>query len=197
RASNEWEKVNLTRAGHIKKGSKLPFFLKEENRMTADDWHVLGTLYDILLDFQLVVRGLEGDGQGKHRRKVEENEIDPPLSGTSWDLIHAYEFLLETLESAKRAVANVPDGHHLAVNINLGWLKLNEYYEHLNDSPLFYGAAVLHPAYRWALFDDLWGDDDERQLWITKVKEMVQDLWESIGTWRLMTQRFSCLPISG
>ncbi|KAL5611077.1 hypothetical protein FOBRF1_007194 [Fusarium oxysporum] len=117
RASNEWEKVNLTRAGHIKKGSKLPFFLKEENRMTADDWHVLGTLYDILLDFQLVVRGLEGDGQGKHRRKVEENEIDPPLS-------------------------------------------------------------VLHPAYRWALFDDLWGDDDERQLWITKAKEMVQDLWE-------------------
>ncbi|KAK7997682.1 hypothetical protein PG989_005722 [Apiospora arundinis] len=178
RASNEWEKVNLTRAGHIKKGSKLPFFLTEENRMTADDWHVLGTLYDILLDFQLVVRGLEGDGQGKHRRKVEENEIDPPLSGTSWDLIHAYEFLLETLESAKRAVANFPDGHHLAVNINLGWLKLNEYYEHLNDSPLVYGAAVLHPAYRWALFDDLWGDDDERRLWITKAKEMVQDLWE-------------------
>ncbi|KAK6858961.1 hypothetical protein PG995_004814 [Apiospora arundinis] len=167
RASNEWEK-----------GSKLPFFLTEENRMTADDWHVLGTLYDILLDFQLVVRGLEGDGQGKHRRKVEENEIDPPLSGTSWDLIHAYEFLLETLESAKRAVANFPDGHHLAVNINLGWLKLNEYYEHLNDSPLVYGAAVLHPAYRWALFDDLWGDDDERRLWITKAKEMVQDLWE-------------------
>ncbi|KAG7405600.1 hypothetical protein Forpe1208_v014546 [Fusarium oxysporum f. sp. rapae] len=158
RASNEWEKVNLTRAGHIKKGSKLPFFLKEENRMTAD--------------------GLEGDGQGKHQRKVEENEIDPPLSGTSWDLIHAYEFLLETLESAKRAVANFRDGHHLAVNINLGWLKLNEYYEHLNDSPLIYGAAVLHPAYQWALFDDLWGDDDERQLWITKAKEMVQDLWE-------------------
>ncbi|KAG7423622.1 hypothetical protein Forpi1262_v015343 [Fusarium oxysporum f. sp. raphani] len=178
RASNEGEKVNLTRAGNIKKGSKLPFFLKEENRMTPDDWHVLGTLYDILLDFQLVVRGLEGDGQGKHRRKVEENEIDPPLSGTSWDLIHAYEFLLETLESAKRAVAKFPDGHHLAVNINLGWLKLNEYYEHLNDSPLIYGAAVLHPAYRWALFDDLWGDDDEKQLWITKAKEMVQDLWE-------------------
>ncbi|KAJ0129435.1 ATP-dependent DNA helicase tlh1 [Fusarium oxysporum f. sp. albedinis] len=99
-------------------------------------------------------------------------------TGTSWDLIHAYEFLLETLESAKRAVANFPHGHHLAVNINLGWLKLNEYYEHLNDSPLIYGAAVLHPAYQWALFDDLWGDDDERQLWITKAKEMVQDLWE-------------------
>jgi hAT family C-terminal dimerisation region len=56
---------------------------------------------------------------------------------------------------------------------------LNEYYEHLNDSPLIYGAAALHPAYRWALFDDLWGDNEERQAWITKAKEMVQDLWES------------------
>jgi hAT family C-terminal dimerisation region len=56
---------------------------------------------------------------------------------------------------------------------------LNEYYEHLNDSPLIYSAAVLHPAYRWALFDDLWGDDMERRPWIIKAKEMVQDLWES------------------
>ncbi|EXL90097.1 hypothetical protein FOIG_16633 [Fusarium odoratissimum NRRL 54006] len=182
RASNEWEKVNLTRASHIKKGSKLPFFLKKENRMTPDDWHVLGTLYDILLDFQLVVRGLEGDGQGKHRRKVEENEIDPPLSDDLCrNKLGSYSRVRissRNPRSAKRAVANFPDGHHLAVNINLGWLKLNEYYEHLNDSPLIYGAAVLHPAYRWALFDDLWGDDDERQLWITKAKEMVQDLWE-------------------
>ncbi|KAI7763277.1 hypothetical protein LZL87_014206 [Fusarium oxysporum] len=120
RASNKWEKVNLMRAGHIKKGSKLPFFLKEENRMIADDWHMLGTLADILLNFQLVIRGLKGNRQGKHRRKVEENEIDPPLSGTSCDLIHAYKFLLESLKSAKRAVANFPDGHHLAININLG-----------------------------------------------------------------------------
>jgi hypothetical protein len=29
------------------------------------------------------------------------------------------------------------------------------------------------------LFDDLWGDDEERRLWITKAKEIVQDLWES------------------
>lgn len=49
----------------------------------------------------------------------------------------------------------------------------------MNDSPLIYGAAALHPAYRWALFGDLWGDDEERREWITKAKEIVQDLWES------------------
>ncbi|RKK67300.1 hypothetical protein BFJ69_g14633 [Fusarium oxysporum] len=61
---------------------------------------------------------------------------------------------------------------------NFAVLKLNEYYEHLNDSPLIYGAVILHPAYWWALFDDFWGDDGERQLWITKAKEMVQDFLE-------------------
>ena len=29
------------------------------------------------------------------------------------------------------------------------------------------------------LFDDLWGDNEERQRWITKVKGMIQNLWES------------------
>ncbi|KNB17838.1 hypothetical protein FOXG_22067 [Fusarium oxysporum f. sp. lycopersici 4287] len=183
RASNEWEKVNLTRAGHIKKGSKLPFFLKEENRMTPGDWHVLGTLYDILLDFQLVVRGLEGDGQGKHQRKVEENEIDPPLSADlyrnklgSYSRVRISSRNPRIREKSSRQVSGQPSPR---CQHQPGLAQIERMtYEHLNDSPLIYGAAVLHPAYRWALFDDLWGDDDERQLWITKAKEMVQDLWE-------------------
>ena len=49
----------------------------------------------------------------------------------------------------------------------------------MNDSSFVYDAATLHLAYRWALFDDLWGDNEKRQRWITKAKEMVQNLWES------------------
>jgi hypothetical protein len=45
---------------------------------------VLQALHDILLDFQLVVKALEGDGQGKHQEKVEDNEVEPPVSGKSW-----------------------------------------------------------------------------------------------------------------
>ena len=80
RALSEWNKNKLTKAGNIKKGSKKPFFLQDENRMTNDDWHVLQALHDILLDFQLVVKALEGDGQGKHQKTVEDNEVEPPLS---------------------------------------------------------------------------------------------------------------------
>ncbi|KAJ3453198.1 hypothetical protein MRS44_018853 [Fusarium solani] len=100
------------------------------------------------------------------------------LEGTSWDLLHAYEYLLESLESAKKIAVGLPDSGHLAVNINLGWIKLDEYYQYLNDSPVIYGAAALHPAYRWALFDDLWGDDAKRCTWIVKAKAIIQDLWE-------------------
>lgn len=100
------------------------------------------------------------------------------LEGTSWDLLHAYEYLLESLESAKKIAVGLPDSGHLAVNINLGWIKLDEYYQYLNDSPVIYGAAALHPAYRWALFDDLWGDDAKRRMWIIKAKPIIQDLWE-------------------
>ena len=84
RALSEWNKSNLTKTGNIKKGSKKPFFLQDENCITDDDWHVLQALHDILLDFQLVIKALEGDGQGKHQEKVEDNEVEPPVSGKSW-----------------------------------------------------------------------------------------------------------------
>ncbi|KAK7971386.1 hypothetical protein PG989_016402 [Apiospora arundinis] len=61
---------------------------------------------------------------------------------------------------------------------DLGGEQIGYVDRYAHEGPLVYGAAVLHPAYRWALFDDLWGDDDERRLWITKAREMVQDLWE-------------------
>jgi hypothetical protein len=81
RALSEWNKANLTKSGSVRKGAKMPLFLKEENRITSSDWRVLQALRDILLDFQLVVKALEGDGQGKHRKEVQEDEVEPPLSG--------------------------------------------------------------------------------------------------------------------
>ncbi|KAI8411301.1 hypothetical protein FOFC_07895 [Fusarium oxysporum] len=156
RALSEWYKANLTKSG--------------------------SALRDILLDFQLVVKTLEGDGLGKHQSKVKKMRLSlhypKRLQGTSWDLLHAYEYLIESLESAKKIAVGLPDSGHLAVNSNLGWIKLDEYYQYLNDSPVIYGAAALHPAYRWALFDDLWGDDAKRRKWIIKTKAIIQDLWE-------------------
>ncbi len=71
------------KTGYIKKGSKKPFFFKDENRMTNDDWHMFYTLYNILYNFQLVVKRFEDDRQGKHQRKAEDNEVEPLLSSKS------------------------------------------------------------------------------------------------------------------
>lgn len=78
----------------------------------------------------------------------------------------------------------------------MGWIKLDEYYQYLNDSPVVYGAAALHPAYRWALFDDLWGDDAKRRTWVTKAKAVVQDLWEVEYKNLFSEDQDPCLPAS-
>ncbi|KAG6978059.1 hypothetical protein FocnCong_v021779 [Fusarium oxysporum f. sp. conglutinans] len=181
-------------------------------------WHNFAVaLRDILLDFQLVVKTLEGDGLGKHQSKVKKMRLSlhypvspgwielvcrlawltkKRLQGTSWDLLHAYEYLIESLESAKKIAVGLPDSGHLAVNSNLGWIKLDEYYQYLNDSPVIYGAAALHPAYRWALFDDLWGDDAKRRKWIIKTKAIIQDLWECEYKGLFSEDQDSDLPVS-
>ncbi|KAJ0139617.1 hypothetical protein HZ326_17455 [Fusarium oxysporum f. sp. albedinis] len=148
----------------------------------------------ILLDFQLVAKTLEGDGLGKHQKQGQEDE--KRLHGTSWDLLHAYEYLIESLESPKKIAVGLPDSGHLAFNSNLGWIKLDEYYQYLNDSPVIYGAAALHPAYRWALFDDLWGDDAKRRKWIIKTKAIIQNLWECEYKGLFSEDQDSDLPVS-
>ena len=51
--------LNLrTITGTLKRGAKEPLFLSEENRLTANDWKVISTLKEILLDFELVVKAL-------------------------------------------------------------------------------------------------------------------------------------------
>jgi hypothetical protein len=42
-----------------------------------------------------------------------------------------------------------PDGqanaeHHLSTNINLGWQKLEHYYQKLDDTPIYVAAVISH-----------------------------------------------------
>ncbi|KAK3045938.1 hypothetical protein LTR09_012530 [Extremus antarcticus] len=34
---------------------------------------------------------------------------------------------------------------HLSINLDLAWLKLNEYYSKLDNTPIYVAAVVLHP----------------------------------------------------
>ncbi|KAH7191370.1 hypothetical protein BKA60DRAFT_471617 [Fusarium oxysporum] len=83
-ALSKWNKSNLMKSGSVRKGARMPFFLKEENRISSSNWHVLQALRDILLDFQLVVKALEGDVLGKHQKQGQEDKVELRLSGKPW-----------------------------------------------------------------------------------------------------------------
>jgi hypothetical protein len=44
----------------------------------------------------------------------------------------------------------------------------------LDETPIYYTALALHPAYRWDWFEEVWGEKPE---WIEKAKSMVRDIW--------------------
>ncbi|KAL6406035.1 restless-like transposase [Ilyonectria robusta] len=117
---------------------------------------------------------LEGDGQIRKRKRGWTGSY-----GNIWDVIQGFEFILEQLERFKDIAKDFPDPEHFRININLGWQKLNEYYEILSETPIYYAGLALHPAYRWKWFERNWNDRPE---WIDEAKKVVHDVWRlSIG----------------
>ena len=64
---------------------------------------------------------------------------------------------------------------HFRNCIQLGWDKLDEYYKHLDDTPVYLAALVLHPQYKWYWIEKKWS---ERPGWIKKGKKAVEKLWK-------------------
>ena len=92
-------------------------------------------------------------------------------------MLEAFEFLLKKLEVAKSLIHEYPESVQFGIDINLGWAKLDIYYNHLGDSPVYYAATALNPCLRWRFFETHWGD--EHADWIDDAKELVRGLWES------------------
>ncbi|KAF6514314.1 hypothetical protein HZS61_005448 [Fusarium oxysporum f. sp. conglutinans] len=136
-----------------------------------ETWEVLYHLEAILAVFETVVKTLEGDG---HIRRSKQGWTGS--FGNIWDVVLGYELLLNTLEEYKQLAADFPDPEHCRIGINLAWDKLDEYYWRLDETPIYYTAMALHPAYRWDWFDETWA---HKPSWVEKAKEMVADVWLS------------------
>ncbi|KAG7413158.1 hypothetical protein Forpi1262_v003836 [Fusarium oxysporum f. sp. raphani] len=135
------------------------------------NWEVLYHLEAILTVFETVVKTLEGDGHIRRRKQGWTGSY-----GNIWDVVLGYELLLNTLEEYKQLAADFPDPEHFRIGINLAWDKLDEYYRRLDETPIYYTAMALHPAYRWDWFDETWA---HKPSWVEKAKEMVADVWLS------------------
>jgi hAT family C-terminal dimerisation region len=165
-----WERENkLKRGPGFRKGIRYPSICEPENQLDETDWKVLEIFAELLTVFEDAVKTLEGDGMVRKRKKGWVGSY-----GNPWDVIIGYEFLLGTLEKYKEMAATFPGPEHFRININLGWDKLEEYYSRLDETPIYYTALALHPAYRWDYFEEQW---DNHPDWVAKAKEMVKDVW--------------------
>ena len=165
----EFEQQNKTKRGGPKKSLTLPFICQPENQLSDKDWEVVEIFAQILSYYEATVKMLEGDGQIRKRKRGWTGSY-----GNIWDVIQGFEFLLEQLERFKDIAKDFPDPEHFRININLGWQKLNEYYEILSETPIYYAGLALHPAYRWKWFERNWNYHSE---WIDEAKRIVHDVW--------------------
>jgi hypothetical protein len=167
----DWNKKNRSRSGIIAKHKldKLPRYLRTENQLDDRDWDVLQHLESILTVFETVVKTLEGDGQLRTRRDGRVESY-----GNVWDVILGFELLLGKLEEFKQLATEFPDAQQFRVGINLAWEKLDKYHNLLDETPIYYTALALHPAYRWDWFDEIWKENPD---WITRAKAIVHEVW--------------------
>jgi hypothetical protein len=143
----------------------------DENKLEEKDWAIVSLFDEVLQHFEHVLITLEGDGQ-QHKRK--EGYIE--AYGCPWDALLGYEYLLGKMEVYKAAAHRYTDLEHFKVNVNLCWKKLDKYYSRLDETPVYYAAIALYPAYRWEYFEDVWAD---RPDWIQTAKSLVEELYRS------------------
>lgn len=114
---------------------------------------------------------LEGDGQLRQRRKGAVMAF-----GNPWEVVLGFERLLSKLEDFKLLSEGYPDPEHFRIGINLAWEKLDLYYQKLDETPIYYVALALHPAYRWDYFEEVWQTKPD---WIDAAKAKVLEVWAS------------------
>jgi hypothetical protein len=165
---SEWEGLVLRGK---KSSSEMPLCLRDENKLEEKDWAIISLFNEVLQHFEHVLITLEGDGQQRKRKEGYIGAYRCP-----WDTLLGYEYLLGKMEVYKAAAHRYPDPEHFKVNINLGWKKLDKYYSRLDETPVYYAAIALHPAYRWGYFEDVWADRPE---WIQTAKSLVEELYRS------------------
>ena len=65
--------------------------------------------------------------------------------------------------------------NHLRHCVELGLQKLDQYHKHLDDTPVYLAALVLHPRYKWRWIERKWS---EKPGWIKRGKKAVENFWK-------------------
>jgi hypothetical protein len=172
KATSEWNR-------HKKKDQQPPSIVSDA--LTPDDWFHLEEYCEILKPIHNATAKLQGHAGGNF--------------GSIWLVLPTFETLLGILEEKKhkctaevnsQAVLSQLEGsndvdkdlfwNHLATAVNRGWQKLNEYYGHLDDTPVYVAAIVLHPFFKWVYCEKYWTLENDRHKWTEDAKKSVDRL---------------------
>ncbi|KAI2475157.1 hypothetical protein Ptr902_13412 [Pyrenophora tritici-repentis] len=99
--------------------------------LSSHNWAVITEYMDALAPLKKATKRLEG--RSKQGGFGAIAEIIP-------DRVKSYE------DVNYNAHDEAPEDH-FAINLNTAWAKLNDYYEKLDDTPIYYTATLLHPYY--------------------------------------------------
>ena len=133
-----------------------------QDALTNNDWQELVELLALLKPLKQTSLFVQGNGDSECRH------------GSLFENLQALDFLLTKLEGLKKRYAFGPATHFKA-SINLGWKKLNKYYE-LSDCTAAYRASILiHPHFKMRWFEEHWGDKEH---WIRDCKEAIAALYQ-------------------
>ena len=167
----QFTEENISKRTHqLKKSATLPRICQAENLLTSRDWEALQHIHTFLKFYEDAIKVLEGDGIARKRKCGFTGSY-----GNVWDVIQGFEFLLNKLEDGKITAESFPDPEHFKVGINNAWMKLDSYYNMLDETPIYYTALGLHPAFRWRWFEKQW---KSRPSWVNNAKRKVQEVWD-------------------
>ena len=113
--------------------------------LQAADWAVITEYQRCLEPLKITTKRLEG--RGKHHSSN---------FGAIYEVLPVFEYLLDQLEKLAEPYADVVfDAHeeapedHLHINLRNAWVKAEEYYRKLDDSPVYYAATCHNPYYKY------------------------------------------------
>jgi hypothetical protein len=155
---------------HPKRGEGI-----ENDRLKAHHWFLLEKLHDTLEKFYETTLCNEGN--------------NTTLSGWFYSL----DYLLDSIDRSKNEFEELADENpeseeyaFLQASAAAAWAKTEEYYGKVDESAAYYAATVLNPAYKWEWFEERWGNDKFKKVWLEGnprkneigVKGLVRELWE-------------------
>jgi hypothetical protein len=109
--------------------------------LRANDWAVVKDYIEILQPLKSATKRLEG--RGKSGRFGAIYEVIPVFEY----LLHEFEQRYKPYELVDYKAIGAPEDH-FAINLRAAWAKINDYYQKLDESPVYYTACCLYPYYR-------------------------------------------------